>query len=175
MIPAVDDPPLAAPEFLLANVGPGPDPCSLSALSDADFVVLAFLRDFHCDWCRKQVRTLAGRHGELRERDAEVVAVLPESRERARRWQERYDLPFPLLADPDGTVGDAYDQPRQLGGVGAACDFLGRLPAVVVVDTRGAEPRLAWAHRGDSPQDRPTVERVAKKVDALGGAPETGP
>ncbi|WP_459194586.1 peroxiredoxin family protein [Halosimplex sp. J119] len=161
--------PLAAPEFLLANVGSGPDPCSLAALGDAEFVVLAFFRDFHCDWCRKQVRTLADDYDDFRDRDAAVAAVLPEPAERARRWVDRYDPPFPLLADPDGTVADAYDQPTQLGGLGAANDFLGRLPAVFVLDARGDEPRFAWAHRGDSPRDRPDAAEVCAKLDALRG------
>ncbi|WP_436923327.1 peroxiredoxin family protein [Halosimplex amylolyticum] len=161
--------PLAAPEFLLANVGPGPDPCSLAALDDAEFVVLVFLRDFHCDWCRKQVHTLTDRYEDFRARNADVAAVLPEPAERASRWVDRYDPPFPLLADPDRTVADAYDQPTQLGGLGAANDFLGRLPATFVLDARSEEPRFAWANRGDSPRDRPDVDEVCAKLDALVG------
>lgn len=160
---------LAAPEFLLANAGPGPDPCSLSALgADRDLVVLALLRDDHCASCRRQVEALAGRHGEFLDRGAAVAAVLPESRECAERWQERFDLPFPLLADPDSTVGDAYDQPVRLGGLGEVCDFLGRMPAVVALDARRERPRFAWARKGDSPSDRPAVDELLSKLDALG-------
>lgn len=158
---------LAAPEFLLANEGAGPDPCSLSALSNRDVVVMVLLRDHHCTNCRVQVRRLGERYAEFRERAAAVAAVLPEPRERAAEWQAEYDLPFPLLADPDSTVGDAYDQPVQLGGLGEACDFLGRLPAALVLDARGGRARFAWARKGDAPDDRPSVDELLSKIDAI--------
>ena len=60
-----------AAEFELANVGPGPDPCSLRDLAaDNAFVVLLFQRDFYCTNCRKQVQAVAERYDEFTEREA---------------------------------------------------------------------------------------------------------
>lgn len=155
-----------APAFDLSNVGPGPDPCSLAALAaNEDFVVLFFQRDDYCTNCRKQVRRVRDRRGAYRARDAVPVSVLPEPRETAREWQERYGLPYPLLADPDAAVAEAYGQTVRFGPLGEVSDFLGRMPKVVVVDARGDEPRIAWTHDGRSTFDRPEQDAVLDVLD----------
>jgi peroxiredoxin Q/BCP len=156
--------PETVPEFSLPNVGPGPDPLSLSDL-EADFAVLFLQRDHYCTNCRKQVQSLADRYESFRDRGAEVVSVLPEPREQAADWQDRYDLPYPLLADPDAEVGDAYDQPVRFGPLGKLSDFFGRMPEVVVLDLRGDAPDVAWVHRGSSTFDRPAVDEVLDVLD----------
>lgn len=156
----------SAASLSLPNVGPGPDPFSLEALADdVAFAVLYLQRDHYCTNCRGQVRTVADRIDEFRERDAEVVSIVPESAERVAEWQDRYDLPFPLLADPDAAAGDALDQPVRFGILGRFSDFLGRMPAVVVVDLRGAEPTVAWSYDGSSTFDRPDVDDVLAVLD----------
>ena len=157
-------------DFSLPNVVTGPDPFSLSALSDdVDLVVLYFQRDYYCTNCRDQVQTLADRVEAFHERDAEVVSVLPEPPDRAAEWQERYDLPYPLLADPDAEVSDAYDQPVRFGLLGKLSDFFGRMPEVVVVDRRGDEPEIEWSYEGSSTFDRPDVDEVLAALDELRG------
>lgn len=158
-----------APEFSLPNVGPGPDPFSPSALpDDVAFVVLLFQRDHYCTTCRSQVRAVADRIDEFRARDAEVASVVPEPVERVETWQSRYDLPYPLLADPDASVGDEYDQPVRFGPLGDLSDFLGRMPAVVILDRRTDPPGVAYVHRGRSTFDRPSVDDLLDELDALG-------
>ena len=156
--------PETVPEFSLPNVGPGPDPLSLSDL-EADFAALFLQRDHYCTNCRSQVQALADRYASFRDRDAEVVSILPESREQAADWQDRYDLPYPLLADPDAEVGDAYDQPVRFGPLGKLSDFFGRMPEVVVLDLRGDAPDVAWVHRGSSTFDRPDIEELLVVLD----------
>ncbi|MFB6302198.1 MAG: redoxin domain-containing protein [Haloferacaceae archaeon] len=157
-----------AREFSLPNVGPGPDPFSLSALPDEDeFVVLFFQRDYYCTKCRGQVQELADRIDEFRERDAAVVSVVPEPVERVESWQGQYDLPFPLLADPDASVGEAYGQPVRFGPLGRISDFFGRMPEVVIVDRRVDPPDIAYTHRGRSTFDRPSVDDLLSELDAL--------
>jgi peroxiredoxin Q/BCP len=48
------------------------------------------------------------------------------------------------------------------------------MPEVAVVDLRGAEPELAWIHRGSSTFDRPDVEEVLGVLDDR-RADEAGP
>ncbi|MFB6161740.1 MAG: peroxiredoxin family protein [Haloferacaceae archaeon] len=156
------------PDFSLPNVAVGPDPFSLTGLSeDVSFVVLFFQRDHYCTNCRKQVQRLADRVGEFRERDAEVVSIVPEPVERVEAWQERYDLPYPLLADPNAEAGDAYDQPVRFGVLGRFSDFFGRMPEVVVVDRRSTEPGVAYVHRGSSTFDRPGIDEVLERIDEV--------
>ena len=158
---------MSAPAFELDNVGPGPDPLSLSDLVGAvDAVVVLLQRDHYCTNCRKQVQSVADRYEEFRERDAEVVSIVPESRERVAEWQASYDLPFPLLADPDATAGEAYDQPVRFGFLGDVFDFVGRMPEAAVVDLRG-EPTVAWSHAGKSTFDRPSIDDLLARLDEV--------
>lgn len=154
--------------FSLPNVGVGPDPFSLGALPpDVSFVVLFLQRDHYCTNCRKQVQGLADRIDEFRERNAEVVSVVPEPVDRVEAWQESYDLPYPLLADPETEAGAAYDQPVRFGVLGRFSDFFGRMPEVVVLDRRGAEPTVEYVHRGSSTFDRPEIDEILAELDEL--------
>lgn len=160
----------AVPDVSLRNVGPGPDPFSFDALPDGlGFVVLFLQRDHHCTNCRRQVQQVADRVAAFRDRGAEVVSVVPEPLERVRTWQESYDLPYPLLADPDAELGDALDQPVRFGVLGDYSDFLGRMPAVAVVDLRGEDPELESVRRGRSTFDRPALDDLLAELDALRG------
>ncbi len=104
--------------FELENAGAGTSPFRLvDTLSnpDIDAVVLLLQRDYHCPKCRRQVQDVAARYDEFEAENALIVSVLPESVDRARKWQESYDLPFPLLADPVKGLGDDLDQPSRGG------------------------------------------------------------
>lgn len=157
-----------APDFELPNVGPGPNPLSLSALADDhDFVVVLLQRDYYCTNCRKQVQNVAKRYDEFEARNAEVVSIVPEPEARVREWQTQYELPFPLVSDPDTVVGDAYDQPLRFGLLGDLSDFFGRMPEAVIIDLRGENPEVGWVHRGRSTFDRPSIDDLLAEVDDL--------
>ncbi|WP_123536064.1 redoxin domain-containing protein [Halosimplex salinum] len=158
-----------APEFELPNVGPGPDPCSLATLADREsFVVLFFHHDDDCPECRSQAKRAGERFSALRARDAVAVSVLPAARERVEEWQERFELPHPLLVDPDATAGGDYGQPARLTFL-EELPIFGRLPAVAIVDARGPDPEVAWTYRGKSTWDHPSMTTV---LDALDGVAE---
>lgn len=157
-----------APPFTLANVGDGPEEVSLSELSaDNDVVVLLLQRDYYCMQCRDQIQAVAERYEDFRERGAEVVSIAPESPRSLAGWQEKYELPYPLLADPGSTVGDEMDQPVRFGLLGRFSDLFGRMPAAVLLDCRDGDPSVAWAHRGRSTWDRPSVDDLLDRVDDL--------
>lgn len=154
-----------APAFELPNVGPGPDPCSLATLAgNESFVVLLFHHDADCHDCRSQAKRAGERYSALRASDAVAVSVLPESRERAEEWQERFELPHPLLVDPEASAGDDYGQPARLQFLGEWVPIFGRLPAVAIVDARGSEPEIVWTYRGKSSWDHASMTTV---LDAL--------
>jgi len=155
-------------DFTLPNVGPGPDPLALSDLvAEHNFVVVYLQRDHLCTNCRKQVQQVANRYGEFREHSAEVVSVVPEPREKVQAWQDSYDLPYPLLADPDAAAGETFDQPVRFGFLGELSDFLGRMPEAVVVDTRDGGPTVGWSYAGRSTFDRPSIDDVLDALDDL--------
>ena len=164
--PTADD----VPEFELRNVAAGPDPFSLVAAAadpNTDAIVLLFQRDYHCGNCRKQVQAVADRYDEFEAVDASVVSILPEPAERASEWQDSYDLPFALLADPTTDVSDAYDQPVRFGVLGSLHDLVGRMPVALVLDTRSGEPRVAYTYEGRLPADRPEIDDLLDEIRAL--------
>lgn len=166
--PAEVDLPPETLAFELPNAGPGPDPLTLEALAaEHDFVVMLLQRDHYCTNCRDQVRSVAERYGDFEARNAEVVSVLPEPVERAREWAQSYDLPYPLVADPDAAVGEQYDQPVRFGPLGRLHDFFGRQPEAVVIDVReGAdEARVVYVHRGRTTFDRPSIDDLLGAID----------
>jgi len=163
-----------AVDFELPNAASGPDPYRLTdraADPELDAVVLLFQRDYHCGNCRKQVQAIDDRYDEFVERGAEVVSVLPESASRAASWQERYDLPYPLLADESKRVSDEYDQPTRFGALGSLHDLVGRMPEAVVLDVRSGEVRVRYVHQGSGPSDRPSIDDLLAVVDDLDGEP----
>ena len=158
------------PDFELPNAATGPDPFSLAAAAadpGTDAVVLLFQRDYHCGNCRKQVQAIAERHDEFEGLNAAVVSVLPEPVDRAAEWQDSYDLPFALLADPNTDVSDAYDQPVRFGVLGSLHDLVGRMPVAMVLDTRSGEPVVAYTYEGRMPADRPEIDDLLDEVRAI--------
>jgi peroxiredoxin Q/BCP len=157
----------ALPEVSLPNVGPGPNPFTFPefvAEEDIDFVLVLLQRDYYCTNCRKQVQAVRDRYEEFMARNAAVISVVPEPADEVAAWQTQYDLPFPLLADPEATVGDTYDQPVRFGFLGKWSDFLGRMPEAVLIDVRG-DPEIVWTHRGSSTFDRPEIDDFLDRID----------
>ncbi|QFU84728.1 peroxiredoxin family protein [Natronorubrum aibiense] len=157
-------------DFELPNAAAGPDPLRLREYAsdpDRDAIVLLFQRDYHCPKCREQVQTVASRYDEFVDRRTAVISILPESIEQATRWNDQYDLPFPLLADESKTTSDQYDQPTRFGALGSLHDMVGRMPEAVLIDATGQEPTIEYVHRGKLPADRPTVDDLLERIDAL--------
>jgi len=156
--------------FELENAGAGTSPFRLEdTLSnlDIDAVVLLLQRDYHCRKCRQQVQDVGARYDEFEAEDALVVSVLPGSIDQARNWQESYDLPFPLLADPAKQLGDDLDQPSRFGVLGELHDMIGRMPEALVIDVRGDDPTVTYVHKGTSPSDRPSIDELLREVRQL--------
>ncbi len=58
--------------------------------------------------CTKQACNLRDHTGALREAGVAVVGVSKDDAASHGRFAQKYDLPFPLLADPDRSILDAY-------------------------------------------------------------------
>jgi peroxiredoxin len=91
----------------------------------------------------------------LQEAGAEVaalaVATLPSVNRGVRAV---LNPPFPLLADPDHEVAEAFNVYNLLGNGYAA-------PSVFVIDTDGS---IVWSHVGRSSGDRPNVDAILEQI-----------
>ncbi len=158
----------ASIDFELRNVGAGPDPLRGRDLAeDKEFILLLFQRDHYCTNCRKQVQSIAERYDAFEQRGTAVVSIVPEPPEKLREWQQKYDLPFALCADPNTDISDQYDQPVRFGPLGRLSDFFGRMPKAVLLDCRDDELTVAYTHEGTSTWDRPEIDEMLNEIDTL--------
>lgn len=155
------------PAFELPNVGAGPDPLSLEAVgAAADFAIVLMLRHYHCPMCRARVRKIVEWTESIERDDTVVIVVLPNGEGKAGRLAAKYDLPFALLADPDGEICDGFEQRHRFGRLGRLHDLIGRMPKAVVLDLRG-EPAIVEDHDGKTPADRPALADLLGTVDEV--------
>ena len=97
------------------------------------------------------------RYADFQQRNAEVIAVAPDSVENARRYFQANDIPFPMLADRDRRVFRQYD-------VKSAMVSLGQRPGLFVIDGEGV---VRYAYLGFQQWEIPTVDETLKQLDAL--------
>ncbi len=95
---------------------------------------------------------------EFEERDAQLLAIAPDSREHAQAYFQRHDIPFPCLADPDGHVYRQYD-------VKSALVSLGQRPGLFIVDREGV---VRYAYLGWQQWEIPSVGETLRQLDGLG-------
>jgi peroxiredoxin len=102
---------------------------------------------------------LRDRYGEFQQRNAEVIAVAPDTLERAQSYFKQSDIPFPCLADHDRRVFRVYD-------VKNAMISLGQRPGLFVIDGQGV---VRFAHLGFQQWEIPTVDDTLEQLDLLTG------
>lgn len=96
----------AAPDFVLKDAD-GKD-VRLSGFSGSPIVLYFYPKD-NTPGCTIQSKRFRDHHAEITALGAVVVGVSLDPVESHRQFAEECDLPFPLLADPDGRVHDLYD------------------------------------------------------------------
>lgn len=152
-VPRVGD---VAPLFELAD--PQGRIVSLQQLLEQGPVVVTFFRGGWCPFCTLALRALNDIARETRLAGAEIVAISPETSDRAAATAERNDLLFPLLADPGNSVARRYGLAWELGPelrdvyarlghvlptINGTNDWSLPVPAGFVI---GADGRITYAH-----------------------------
>jgi len=72
-------------------------------------VILYFYPKDDTPGCTKQACGFGERYPQFQEKDAVVLGVSKDSVESHKKFEEKYNLPFTLLADPDLEAIKAYD------------------------------------------------------------------
>ena len=97
---------------------------------------------------------LHNHYRDFQERDAEVLALAVQDVAGAQRMFQVTSAAFPILADSDHVVADAYGVYDLLGD-GVAT------PAVFIVDKSG---QIVWSHVGQSASDRPGAQTILENM-----------
>jgi peroxiredoxin Q/BCP len=85
-----------------------------SLLSEGPLILYFYPADF-TPGCTKEACSFRDLDQELVKAKLRVVGVSPQDVESHRRFADKHNLNFPLLADPDKTVVKAYDLDGPLG------------------------------------------------------------
>jgi len=94
--------------------------------SDGEVVLYFYPADF-TPVCTREACEFRDRHASLEGVGARVIGVSPQSAKSHKRFQDAYQLPFPLLSDDDKRVIRAYGVDGPLGfGVRRATFHIGR-------------------------------------------------
>ncbi len=101
-MPSVGDP---APDFELES--DSGETVSLSDFRGRRAVVYFYPRD-DTPGCTTEACEFRDRLPAIEERNAVVLGISPDDVESHRAFKEKYELPFTLLSDPDGSVAEAY-------------------------------------------------------------------
>ena len=138
-----------APDFALeADSG---QTITLESLRGRPVVVYFYPKD-DTPGCTRQACAIRDNWAEFGRLGAAVIGVSPQSAESHRKFRQKYSLPFPLLADTDHAMAEAYGvwvektNGKTYMGInrsGFVIDGEGRLAAV----KRGVKPddHLSWA------------------------------
>jgi peroxiredoxin Q/BCP len=123
-----------APDFTLKGTGDGDAEYTLSAYRGQP-VVLVFYPGDNTSVCTTQLKSYTADFDEFEGVNAQILALSPQGIESHCEFSRKHGFKFPLLADVDKKVGEAYGV---LGPVG----FYRR--SVFVVDSDGV---IRYAHR----------------------------
>ena len=96
---------------------------------------------------------------EFEKRDAQILAIAPDTIERAGRYFQDHDIPFPCLADPERLAYRQYD-------VKSALVSLGQRPGLFIVDGEGV---VRYTYLGWQQWEIPSVQETLRELDALDG------
>ena len=102
-----------APDFVLTN-DDGKAVSLDDLLAQGPLILYFYLADF-TSVCTAEACEIRDRHDDLRDVNANVVGVSPQSEASHQRFRKRYDLPFPLLDDRNKQVIRAYGVNGPLG------------------------------------------------------------
>ena len=92
------------------------------------------------------LRDIAGEIG-----DTAIIGISPDKPAKQKRFDEKYGLGFPLLADEDHAVAEAYEVWTEKSMYGKK--YMGILRSAFLVDEKG---KIAEAWYKVSPKDTPT-------------------
>ena len=138
-----------APDFTLLDQNGEPFTLSKSLEQRKAWHLIYFYPKADTPGCTTQACGLRDVLGDIG--DAAVVGISPDEPEKQKRFDDRYGLGFPLLADEDHAVAESYGAWGEKAMYGRT--YMGIIRSAFLVDEQG---KLAEAWPKISPKDTPT-------------------
>lgn len=154
----------------------------LSTLNQRGALLLSFYRGGWCPYCSFEIHALTKAYPEFEKRGVTPVAISVDRPEEGSRAKATYEIPFPVLSDPDLVAHGAYRvvhkadaaETERLTSFGIDLEKAsGRshhsfaIPAFFLIDKDG---RVRWAHADPDYKVRPSIEQLLAVIDERGSA-----
>ncbi|HEY75943.1 MAG TPA: peroxiredoxin family protein [Thermoflexia bacterium] len=97
---------------------------------------------------------LRDHYREFRAKGAQLAALAVASPDAVRQTKQALGIPYPMMADTDHQVSEAYGVYNLLGDGYAA-------PAIFIIGTDG---QILWQYVGGGPRDRPTAQEILDQL-----------
>ncbi len=98
-------------------------------------VVLYFYPKDDTPGCTREACSFRDNIGRVQEKNAVVVGVSVDSVKSHQKFKEKYDLPFPLISDPDKELVQSYGVWKEKTNYGRK--YMGTERTTVVIDEQG--------------------------------------
>jgi peroxiredoxin Q/BCP len=136
------DPPYAAP-VLEATDHEGKTLKFADLYKDNKYVLVYFYPKADTPGCTKQGCSLRDGNAELAKQGVKIVGVSADSVEAQKAFVDKYSFPFPLIADKDGKVIDAFKVAKRPNGMASREAFLIKEGKVVWHDPQASTEKQA--------------------------------
>ena len=115
-------------------------------------VILYFYPKDNTSGCKKQACGFAQVYPDILEKNAVILGVSKDSVKSHKKFQEKYNLPFTLLADPDHEVIEAYDVWKEKKMYGKT--YMGIVRSTYLINEEGIiEKALEKVKPADNPKE----------------------
>jgi peroxiredoxin Q/BCP len=121
-----------APDF--ETINDQEQPVSLKGLRGKRVVLYFYPKD-DTTGCTAQACAFRDSYPQFGEKNAVVLGVSPDSVKSHQKFRAKYDLPFPLLLDPDHKIAEAYNVWREKSMYGRK--YMGIVRSHFVIDEQG--------------------------------------
>ncbi len=147
-------------------------------------ILLVFYRGGWCPYCSFEIHELTANYGEYKKRNVTPVAVSVDRPEEASKSRTTFNIPFPVLSDPDLAALQAYHvvheadeaEIARLKRSGIDMEHAsGRnhhsyaVPSLFLIDRTN---RVRWVHTDPDYKVRPSTQQILSAIDATGLANE---
>jgi len=132
-----------APDFTL--ISDSGEPVTLSSFKGKPVVLYFYPKD-DTPGCTVESCEFRDAYDVFRDRGAEILGVSPDGERSHQKFKRKYDLPFPLLADPEHVAAEAYGvwvEKKMMGKT-----YMGIDRSTFLIDSDG---NVAKAMRGIKP------------------------
>ncbi len=72
-------------------------------------LVIFFFPKANTPGCTAQAKNLSENYQEFEDKNYKILGISADSQERQTKFRDKYEMPFPLIADEDKKILEAYD------------------------------------------------------------------